>query len=295
MTEWYYSSKGQRQGPVSEEELRKLFLGDQLESGALVWHEGMKDWELAQTVLLQVPPVPGAPLSPTQEVRESGIYFDRIFSNGWRSFAEYWPIALVIFILFLILVIVLQMVPESYFSITFEKFFRIKSFWLAFFCGEAISSAYGIILIPILSPFSAGMEFFYIEAARGRANFGNLFAGFTRSWLQVVLFALVFTFLSWVGLLLFIIPGIYLSVCYMYSDNLIVDQKMGFWEAMELSRKTVHRHWFSVFALILLELILTISGFFLCLIGIFFTPLLACFFYAESYRQLFPQFQKPAE
>jgi len=174
--------------------------------------------------------------------------------------------------------------PDCFFDGTGElshkggsEIFSDRILLAGFFYSQLIAGAYGILLIPLLSPFTSGMEFFYIEAARGRVKFQNVFAGFTRSWLSVILFALVLTVFIWIGFLFLIIPGIYLSVCYIYADNLIVDQKMGFWEAMELSRKTVHQNWFSVFGLLLLLLILLISGFFLCCIGVVFTFILTYF------------------
>ena len=39
--------------------------------------------------------------------------------------------------------------------------------------------------------------------------------------------------------------AIYVSVSYSLSIPLIIDAKLGFWEAMELSRKTIGRHFFS--------------------------------------------------
>jgi len=49
-----------------------------------------------------------------------------------------------------------------------------------------------------------------------------------------------------------ILPGLYLSIAYTFTMPLIVDKNMGVWDAMELSRKTVTKHWFKVFGLVLL-------------------------------------------
>ena len=49
------------------------------------------------------------------------------------------------------------------------------------------------------------------------------------------------------GFMLLIIPGIYLSIAYMFALPLIVEKNMDFWQAMETSRKAVTQHWFKLF------------------------------------------------
>lgn len=41
---WYYESNGNPQGPILESELRQLKEDGKIESGCLVWREGMEDW-----------------------------------------------------------------------------------------------------------------------------------------------------------------------------------------------------------------------------------------------------------
>lgn len=43
------------------------------------------------------------------------------------------------------------------------------------------------------------------------------------------------------------IPGIYLSIAYMFTLALVVEKNMDFWQAMETSRKAVTQHWFKFF------------------------------------------------
>ena len=56
--------------------------------------------------------------------------------------------------------------------------------------------------------------------------------------------------LVWIGFVLLILPGIYLAVGYAFVIPLVVDRGMPVWEAMELSRTTVHRQWFQTFGLL---------------------------------------------
>jgi uncharacterized membrane protein len=62
------------------------------------------------------------------------------------------------------------------------------------------------------------------------------------------------------GFLLLIVPGLYLSVAYCLALPLVVDKKLSPWQALEASRKAVSRRWFSV-----LGLFLAIG--FLCFLG----------------------------
>ena len=75
-------------------------------------------------------------------------------------------------------------------------------------------------------------------------------------------------FLSIIGYCLCILPGIYLTVSWMFAVPLVIDRGMGFWEAMEFSRKVVTKHWFLMFALQLLCGLLGVCGVIACCIGI---------------------------
>jgi TM2 domain-containing membrane protein YozV len=68
MADWYYTSGGQRQGPVPESQLRQMVAAGQVGPNELVWTQGMAQWSPASTALQQpgqvpVPSGPGAPPS----------------------------------------------------------------------------------------------------------------------------------------------------------------------------------------------------------------------------------------
>jgi hypothetical protein len=67
----------------------------------------------------------------------------------------------------------------------------------------------------------------------------------------VVLASLTRTTTGAAALLLLFVPCLYLLVGYVFVIPLIVDRQMGIWNAMELSRRTVHRQWFQLFGLLL--------------------------------------------
>lgn len=65
------------------------------------------------------------------------------------------------------------------------------------------------------------------------------------------------------------IPAVYFSFCWMFSIPLIVDKRMAFWPAMQLSRRKVLQHPWRVSLLIILAGLIGFSGilgFFICIL-----------------------------
>ena len=48
--QWYYVKNGQRQGPVSTDQIKQLLASGQLQPSDLAWKEGMSQWVAAQAV-----------------------------------------------------------------------------------------------------------------------------------------------------------------------------------------------------------------------------------------------------
>lgn len=307
MKNWYYSARGQRLGPVSEEQLRELFYSGKLEPGVLVWCEGMQGWESAQTVLGEMPPsmpedVPPIPMG------ESKIDLGLLFSNGWESLAKNWPMALLAYLIvnvsFLVLLVVLA-IGSLPFTFLAHVFFPDGHSGIQSIPEQTIGITFVVLLLLLSTPIlKAGLGFFFIEVSRGKVDVANVLSGYHRKPFSLILNDVIRLILILLGLCLFILPGIYLAVCYSYASTLVIDQKLGFWEALELSRKTVHRNWLSVFVIMVLlpiglALLLAPLGLLMCCVGIYLTTpiavVLSMFFDAEGYRQLFPQFQKPAK
>ena len=65
-----------------------------------------------------------------------------------------------------------------------------------------------------------------------------------RFFLPLLVVSVLCSVLVSVGLMLLVLPGIYLVVAYMLTPVLVVELNMDFWPAMELSRRIVSRHWF---------------------------------------------------
>lgn len=125
---------------------------------------------------------------------------------------------------------------------------------------------------PVYSVFYGGLFWFMLKKIRGaEAGAGDAFAGFGSAFGQLALLGMVRGVLLLAGFALLIIPGIYLSVAWVFSDALVVDKRLGFWEAMEMSRKAVTKHWLTVFCLLLLVGLVMVAGLLACCIGVIVT------------------------
>ena len=90
-------------------------------------------------------------------------------------------------------------------------------------------------------------------------QFSDFFLGF-RFFFPLLLTALVGALLTTIGFLLLIIPGIYLLVGYIFAYSLVIDRRLDFWTALELSRRTVNPIWFGMFGFLLLLMLINLAG-----------------------------------
>jgi hypothetical protein len=90
-------------------------------------------------------------------------------------------------------------------------------------------------------------------------SFATAFSCIDRA-LTVFLASLLSTFLTYVGLVLIIIPGIYLAIAYCMTMPLIADRRLTPWQAIETSRKAVTKRWFQYFGLFIVVGLLVIAS-----------------------------------
>ena len=137
--------------------------------------------------------------------------------------------------------------------------------------------------------FWGGLDFLFLKLIRGQSgDIGEAFTGFKSGFVALILASLVAHVLTAIGFVFLILPGIYLlTAWWMFTPLLVIDKSLDFWPAMELSRKTVNRHWWPCFGLFVLACLVTFAGLLLCGIGVFFTLPLALGAIVYAYQELF--------
>lgn len=135
--------------------------------------------------------------------------------------------------------------------------------------------------------FSGGLQYYYLKKIRGiPTTAGDAFSGFSLAFLPLMLGGLVGTSLTVLGFILLIIPGIYLCVAYLFTWLLIIDKKMDFWAALEVSRRVISAQWWQMFGLILLAIPFLILGFICLIVGVFVAIVLVSAAIIYAYEDL---------
>lgn len=134
-----------------------------------------------------------------------------------------------------------------------------------------------VISLVITAPLVAGFLIVAFKIIKQQATtFGDFFRGFDR-FLPLFLANIVVSIFVAIGLILLVLPGIYLAVAYAFTVSLIVERRFDFWEAMETSRRIITKNWFTFFGLFILLFLLNLGGLLLFGVGLLVTiPVTQC-------------------
>jgi hypothetical protein len=120
--------------------------------------------------------------------------------------------------------------------------------------------------------FYGGLYAYYLKRIRGQpTELADIFNGFTLAFVPLMFATLVTSLLTTLGVLLLILPGVYLGVAYTFTFMLVIDQRLEFWAAMEVSRRVITAQWWRMFGLLILAGIIALLGVFGLVIGLFIT------------------------
>ncbi len=147
---------------------------------------------------------------------------------------------------------------EEYLRKGIEIFRKAPELFILYTILHLVVMPFGGIFL--VGPLTAG---FIIVSARldnnQKVNFENFLDGF-KLFAPLFLVAIVIWIVVFFGFLLFVLPGIYLSVSYVFAMHFVIFEKLDFWEAMEASRKLVSREWFSIFGFVIVLAFLNFLG-----------------------------------
>ncbi len=261
---------GKEYGPVTTEQVQSWIAGGRANLETQAKRVGEEQWRRLgdfpefNGAGAPIPPVaPGGHAGPAASAATAGsvnvdpkAYADDLIARAgvldiggclersWNLLkANFWPLVGTTFVLFVIM-LVAQSIP-------------------------LVGLLVGLLLTGV---FYGGLYFYYLKKIRGQpAELGDAFAGFSLAFLPLMLATLVSSLLTFVGILLLILPGIYLAVSYAFTYMLVIDKRLEFWAAMEVSRRVITAQWFRMFALILLGALIACLGIIGLFIGIFVT------------------------
>jgi hypothetical protein len=120
--------------------------------------------------------------------------------------------------------------------------------------GVAASASSGDLLEQLLiallvTPIWVGIIFLGVAIASDRsAKSTSIFSWYGMT-VKLFITYLLMGVMIMLGMLLLVLPGIYLAVAYQLALPLVADKGLGPWEALEASRKAITHKWFTFFGL----------------------------------------------
>lgn len=119
--------------------------------------------------------------------------------------------------------------------------------------GELI---YAWITLPVaMGLFAISLD----RVAGGEVSNDRLFLFFPQA-TRLLVTTVLMTLLIFVGYVLLIIPGLYLSVAYLFVLPLLVQRELGMLDALEVSRKAITHRWFTVLGILLVLALINVIG-----------------------------------
>jgi hypothetical protein len=273
---------GREYGPIMADQLRQWIKEGRINAYSKIRPEGATEWKAASEVqefagafvtpagapTLAPPPLLGAAEAEalTQEfiARDYQLPIGRCISRGWDLvMANFW--------------------------LTVGA-----SLLMYFLAGLVASTGIGGLLLNLV--LYGGLDWMFLKLVRGqKAELGDAFAGFSLAFVPLMLFSLVGQLLTGVGMVLCILPGIYLIVAWqLFTALLILDKRLDFWPAMELSRKVVTRHWWQLFGFVLLCLLIKLAGTMVLCLGFFIALPITIAAKVYAYEEIFGARPAPA-
>lgn len=179
-----------------------------------------------------------------------------------------------------------EWLKEGY-NLFMENFGEIFIFVLVVLLIMAAAGSTAFASIIVTGPLMCSVYYAIFKKMRGeKVDLNQIGEGF-KVFLPSLLATILMSIFACIGYILCIIPGIIINTMYLFVYPLIIERKMDFWDAMELSRKTVSKNLSGFVGFFLLIILISIGGALACCVGVLFTsPIIACAT-AAAYRDIF--------
>src|SRR5665213_2121639 len=269
----------QQYGPIGEEDVRRWIAEGRLNAQSMAKTESDATFhplsEFPEFASDFAPAIP-QPIAPPLTIasaewmeRDYNLDIGSCISRGWELVKKnFWPTVGINFLVMLAIIVPNQII-SMFTRPAIDEMIKMREITLR---GLSIIFATSILSAPVYIVLMAGLYKYFLKLIRGEsATVGDAFSGFGPSLGPLILLGLVQTVLVLIGYVFCVLPGLYLNVAWFFAMPLVIDRRMSFWSAMELSRKMVNRHWFLVFGFLIVYVFLALSGIIACCIGILVT------------------------
>lgn len=137
---------------------------------------------------------------------------------------------------------------------------------LGLFFGYLVVS---LVIVAASTPLTAGIMMMGIRRSVGAPIPASTVLNYWGKTVPLAVAIIILTILIYLGMALFVLPGLFLAVATCMTLQLIADKNLGPWQAMVTSLKAVTKKWFTVFGIFIVLGVLNIVVFLPLMIGVF--------------------------
>lgn len=319
MNDWFYAKNGQQNGPVKFEQLRDLARSGGLDAKDLVWNSSMKDWTPAgqvegifsaasaadpsnpyaapQSDLSEPAPSSGSePLSeiaPGSEPLDPTACIKRGFELTKRKFGDILLIGVVYFAIFIAAGVIMGLIDSALGigGTTTHSTWHMgdgnmtsQTTHMTTYTTRTPSPLNSVVTNVLSIFLSLGLTRIALNLVSGKSVSVSMLFGEGRKLLRAIGASILFGLMVALGLLLLIVPGIYLALRYGQFLNAIVDRDMGIMEAFSYSSSLTTNNKLQLLVLWLLTILVILAGALACGIGLIFAAPVAWLSWIVAYR-----------
>jgi hypothetical protein len=297
MTAWYYSKGGQQNGPVSTDEILRLFGTGSIGPRDLVWREGMVDWKPAGEVpelAFQPPPPPvaviAAPVSsavdpyrppsaswndlavspPTGDEIVPGsepLEIGPCISRSWELVKRHFGLLIAVWVIYFVVSVGFSILAELPVVATQGGADSVE----VAYPSDAVRAYNFITRIAeqILDVFlGLGLVRIGLNIVSNKPADISMLFGEGRKLISMILASILYGFMVFGGLLLLVVPGIYLALRFGQYQYAIVDKDLGAIEALKYSSKITQGNLLNLFGLIIVCILVVLAGVLALVVGL---------------------------
>lgn len=299
MSNWFYAAGGKQTGPVSSSEIQRMIRSGELNPEKdLGWREGMKDWtplgqisELAQPAEPQQSTDPTNPYAAPQttwqapeamvaagsasEIEPGSDPLDAsaCISRAWELVKLHFGTIILTGLVYLGVTMIVE-IPFGIVEAVFSTKGDLRNIESLQSVSMQTRTPIGLtvthqLVSQVLSLFlSLGATRIGLNLVSGKTATVGMIFGEGSKLLRAIGATILFGLMVFIGLILLIVPGIYLALRYGQYLHAIVDRDLGIMESFDYSSRLTTGNRGNLLLLGLLMFVVSIAGLLACGVGL---------------------------